>query len=54
MGVIQMHGGGGHHGDSGLVTPGIEPRSWGYPADCEHVTAGRGSGDGLILETMEL
>ena len=45
---------GGHHGDCGLVTPGIGPRSWGYHADCEHVTPGRGSGGGLILETVEV
>ena len=36
------------------VIPGRGPRSWGYHADCEHVTPGRGSGGGLILETVEV
>ena len=47
-----MHGlKGGQYGDCGLVTSGIGPRSWSYPADCGHETPGRGSGGGLILET---
>lgn len=29
----------------GLVTSGIGPRSWGYPANSGHATLGRGSGN---------